>query len=356
VSARREGEFALYLMDVWGNRELIYEGAHQVMHAMPLRPRPRPPALPDRVVWPGTGAARRAAKPGTLYSADVFQGAPELRGKAVALRAIAMDPKTYTLWERDGRYSGPSLSGFQEDGYKRILGTVPIARDGSVHFEAPAGTALHFQLLDREGRALQTMRSFAGVMPGERRGCVGCHDMHSVTPSPSRGYAPRRAASKLDPPPWGPLTVSYNRLARPVIERHCAPCHTGAAPGRAKLDLTERPAGAWSEPYLTLVDSGLAGALKCEDYAQSDPASYLTTPPMRHLSFASRLVSLASDGSHHGVRVPREDLQKLIAWVDANCPLKGEDEVKAMADPDYPGFARLGVRPRCATAPTISRP
>ncbi|MBM3495769.1 MAG: hypothetical protein FJX72_15805 [Armatimonadetes bacterium] len=122
------------------------------------------------------------------------------------------------------------------------------------------------------------------------------------------------------------------------------------------MDLTERPAGAWSEPYLTLVNSGLAGALKCEDYAQSDPRSYLTTPPMAHLSPTSRLIKMASDGTHHAVRVQGADLQRLIAWVDANCPYKGEEEVRAMRNPDYPGFARLGVRPRCATAPIISRP
>ena len=29
-----------------------------------------------------------------------------------------------------------------------------------------------FQLLDEQRRCLQTMRSFAGVMPGERRGCL----------------------------------------------------------------------------------------------------------------------------------------------------------------------------------------
>jgi hypothetical protein len=42
-------------MDVYGNRELIYEGAYNVLHAIPIKPRTPPPQLPDRVVWPGTG-------------------------------------------------------------------------------------------------------------------------------------------------------------------------------------------------------------------------------------------------------------------------------------------------------------
>ena len=356
VSADRKGKFALYLMDVWGNRELIYEGAHHIWHAIPLRARQKPPAYSSRVAWPGTGRLRKPKQPGTFFSANVTEGAPELRGKVAALRVIAMDPKTYSQWTRDGRYSGPSLSGFQEEGYKRILGTAPVAADGSVNFTAPAGVPLHFQLLDRRGRALQTMRSFSGLMPGEKRGCVGCHELHSVTPATRRGTATVRPPAELLTPSWGQRTVSYGGFARPVLAKHCGSCHTGAGAGRRALDLTERPSGVWGEPYLTLVNSGLAGALKCEDFAQSDPRSYVTMPPMQHLSYASRLVDMASSGTHYGVRVAGQELQMLIAWVDANCPSKGEEEVRAMPDPAYPGLERLSVRPRCGTAPVIPRP
>ena len=51
VSARGIGDkFRLYLMDVHGNRDLIYEGVHNVWHAIPVRPRPVPPQHADRVV------------------------------------------------------------------------------------------------------------------------------------------------------------------------------------------------------------------------------------------------------------------------------------------------------------------
>ena len=46
----------------------------------------------------------------------------------------------------------------------------------------PAGKALHFQLLDERMRCVQIMRSFTGVMPGETRGCQGCHALHTATP------------------------------------------------------------------------------------------------------------------------------------------------------------------------------
>ena len=49
VSARGQGNrFRLYLMDVHGNREVIYEGAHNVLHAIPVKRRPVPQAAPIR--------------------------------------------------------------------------------------------------------------------------------------------------------------------------------------------------------------------------------------------------------------------------------------------------------------------
>ena len=169
VSTEREGtgKFVLYLMDVDGNRELIYEGTHNIFHAIPLRPRPRPPVIVDRVDWP-TEEEKLHPKPGVIYSGNVYFGAPKvLRDKAKYLRIMNIEPKTYTYWHKRPYLStGPVVSMVQSEGVKRVIGTVPIETDGSVAFEAPSGLALHFQLLDDKYRALQTMRSFVGVQAG----------------------------------------------------------------------------------------------------------------------------------------------------------------------------------------------
>ncbi len=57
------------------------------------------------------------------------------------------------------------MSIVQEEGVKRILCEVPVEVDGSVHFKAPAGVTLYFQLLDAQRRCLHTIRSFTGLMP-----------------------------------------------------------------------------------------------------------------------------------------------------------------------------------------------
>ena len=372
-TADGRNRFVLYLMDTDGNRELIHQGAYNVLHAVPVRPRAVPPEHVDRVAWPGTGKDRKPPKPGVLFSSNVYQNADRrLAGKARYLRVIKMDSKTYSLWTRDFRHEGPAVSYVQAEGVKRILGTTPVEKDGSVCFHVPPGAALHFQLLDEHYRALQTMRSFTGVMPGEQRGCVGCHELHSVTPVNTAGLAARREARKLTPPPWGTASISYERMVQPVLDRFCGKCHQGDGneKARGRLDLTLRPGrGIFTEPYLTLVGPlgyglnkrkdrppSIAGALMCENFAHSDPDSYATTPPMTYLSYTSKLIHNAMSGRHHDVKVDPEGLRKLIGWVDCNCPYRGDEDVRALPDPSFAGIEKLPIRPRVKTAPRIPRP
>ena len=376
VSANRGGKFVLLLMDVDGNRELIYEGVHNIFHAIPLKARTRPPVFDDRVAWPKPDERERPVG-GVIYSANVYQGAPpELAGKARFLRVLNIEHKTYTYWHKRPYLStGPVVSGVQSEGVKRVLGTVPIESDGSVNFQVPSGVALHFQLLDEHQRALQTMRSFTGVMPGERRGCLGCHEMHSATPhSDYSGVALSREPSPITPPPWGVDSVSYDRYVMPVLEKYCYECHTGEGKGRPKLDLTPSPGRlgfdqsywlftgnpAWGRPYESPKDPppgfGIADMLMVEGYDQRDPAGYATPPPMTKLSYRSRLIERASSGKHHDVKVDPESLLRLILWVDTMAPYRGSEEVRAIPDPEFQGVDWLSIRPRIKTAPTITRP
>ena len=376
VSANRGGKFVLYLMDVEGNRELIYEGVHNIFHAMPLRARPRPAVLPDKVAWP-TAANREQPKGGVIYSPNVYLGAPpELAGKARRLRVLTIEHKTYTYWfKRPYLSTGPVVSGVQSEGVKRVLGTVPISPDGSVAFNAPSGTPLHFQLLDENYRALHTMRSFAGLMPGEFRGCQGCHELHSTTPANDGLYAAiRHAPSDITPPPWGRDTVSYARYVRPMLDRYCAKCHQGEGKGRAKVDFTPR-AGllgfdetywlftgrpTWGRPYQLPKDPppgfGIADMIMVEGFGTLDPAAYKTTKPMTLLSYRSRLIERVSSGKHHDVKIDAVSLRKLIAWVDTMCPYRGDEEVRRIDDPIFQGVEWLAIPPKIRTAPRIVRP
>lgn len=376
VSANRGGKFILYLMDVEGNRELIYEGAHHVLHAMPLKPRPKPPVIQDRVIWPAIADREHPAE-GILFSSSVYQGAPpELQGKVKFLRIFSIDAKTYTYWyKRPYISTGPVVSAVQSEGVKRLLGTVPIEKDGSVAFHAPSGVPLHFQLLDERQRALHTMRSFVNVMPGEERGCLGCHESSSRTPEgQSSAIALTQPPQPITPPLWSDTTVSYPRYVQPVLDRYCGKCHQGDGEARKTLDLTERPSSPiFTEPYLTLIGRptwgtpysapekptpgfGMAGTLIVEGFSTVDPRAYITPRPMTSLSYCSPLIERISSGKHHEVKVDEISRLRLIVWVDAMCPYMGDEEIREIPDPVFQGVDWLAVRPKIKTAPRIVRP
>ncbi|VGO13591.1 hypothetical protein PDESU_02148 [Pontiella desulfatans] len=386
--------FSLYLMDMDGNRELIYRGNNNILYAMPLKPRPVPPARADTVDWPKKG---EPAKDGVLYSADVYEGIEKdlPRGTAKYLRILEMDAKTYTSMVKSFRHSGPAVSIIQEDGVKRILGTVPVEEDGSVHFKVPSGKALHFQLLDKDYRCLQIMRSFTGVMPGETRGCTGCHEQDNRTPVAfqAASTALRRAPSEITPPPWGPVSISYERFAQPVLDKHCGSCHQGDKNPKARkaLDLTLRgglpelgvPKELWpfKQPYLTLVGptwfkgrheiknvksmpsyspvkydtpgTGIAGALQVE--ADNGNFNVRLLKPRTVLSYTSPLIKMVREGTHKNVKIEGDDLRRLMAWVDANCVYRGDKEIRMIPDPVGPEFDRFAVRPTIKNAPVIDR-
>ena len=65
---------------------------------------------------------------------------------------------------------------------QQILGYAPIEPDGSFKLQVPADIALALQVVDSEGRGIQTHTNWIQVRPGERRTCDGCH-------SPRRGAA-----------------------------------------------------------------------------------------------------------------------------------------------------------------------
>lgn len=377
VCAVRNGKTVLLLMDLDGNRELIYEGAHHIFHAQPLRPRAVPQARLDLVKWP-TFENRDKPEPGIIYSNSVYDNAsPELRGKAKFLRIWNLEPKTYTMWDhRPYASEGPATSLVQTDGVKRILGTVPIEDDGSVCFEAPSGVALHFQLLDENHRALHTMRSFTGVMPGEVRGCIGCHESQIVTPGMAPvGKAMKRAPSKITPVPWKDISVSYDRYVEPTLKKYCAKCHENPeSKAFQTFNMTRRPGfNIFDEPYVTLVGKptwgkpyeapknpapgfGWADTIMVEAFGIFDPVAYQTPKPMTKLSYRSRLIERMASGTHHGVKVEGDDLLRVILWVDAMCPYYGSEELRAMGDPEFYGRDWLPVCPKIQSAPLIPRP
>lgn len=86
----------------------------------------------------------------------------------------------------------------------QVIGVADVESDGSFFVEVPAGVPLRFETLDEEGRVLQAMRTWTWVMPGEERGCIGCHEDRELTP-------PNRHVLALRKPPQ-PVSLSQSNL------------------------------------------------------------------------------------------------------------------------------------------------
>lgn len=78
-----------------------------------------------------------------------------------------------------------------------LLGEFSIEEDGSFFIEVPPRTPFRLDLLGQNGEPVGSMKSWTWVMPGERRGCIGCHENPLMTPPNRHVLALRKPAQKL---------------------------------------------------------------------------------------------------------------------------------------------------------------
>ena len=295
--------FGLYLVDAFGNKELLYRDMNIcALWPTPLRARPKPPALPLRCDPSG--------KPeGIFVLQNVYAGWPALpAGSVKRLRITQVLPKS-----TEGRDNPPmGLAGGSPG--KQVLGTVPVEADGSACFIAPAGIPMLFQALDDRGQAVQIMRSATYLQPGERASCVGCHEPRTGTPL-ARGGAPAalgRTPSRIEPGPEGSRPFSYPLLVQPVLDKHCVRCHSGKKPPKG-IVLTGVPAGRYTASY-----NAIAPRVPSSNDTNGEPLSY----PGRYGARGSSVMKMLLKGHNKVVLRPAE-IERLATWMDTNALFYG---------------------------------
>ena len=373
--------FGVYWQNVAGERELLaYDPEIECSQPVPVRP--RRPAARRRLQKTDPNAAW-----GTYYVQDVYVGEPMKgvkRGTVKKLRVCAVENRPMFLYNGSmyaphdacfskyiGYYGDNSGEGIGVRGctwdVKHVLGEVDVAADGSCAFEAPAGNPVFFQLLDAEGRCVQTMRSWSTLMPGEFNSCIGCHEnkfesaapvasaalkVQRLKPAPGQGAHPllRRldeggrlasaanllgvnAARSADPqaPTEG---FSYRRLIQPILDRSCVKCHDGSEAGRP--DLTDRlvpdPRQLASNPsrpidahrdftmsYWNLTAQGRQTP-RLNWYSSTGVSTML--PPYAMGSARSGIMTFLTP-AHHGVKTTETDRRLFACWIDLGIPFGG---------------------------------
>ncbi|MBM3999555.1 MAG: formylglycine-generating enzyme family protein [Planctomycetes bacterium] len=307
-----ESPWGVYLADRFDNLVLLHEiPGRMLLEPIPVRATPRPPVIPDRTA-PETREATVTIN--DVYSGEGLVGVP--RGSVKRLRVYSYH---FNYYGTSGIEDYVGMDGPWD--VRRILGTVPVHEDGSVHFVVPANTPIALQPLDSEGKALQLMRSWFTAMPGETVSCVGCHDYTGSAPAKRLGAALERAPSRIEPWYGPPRGFSWEREVQPVLDTHCAACHDGAArDGRALADLRS------AEPRrLPLSDAPFPPSFyELRRFVRSpglegDPR---VLPPAEYHADTNPLVQMLRKG-HHGVVLDTESWDRIVTWIDLNAPAYG---------------------------------
>jgi hypothetical protein len=295
--------FGLYLVDCFGNKELLHrDPAISSLWPVPLRTRPIPPVLP--MLREETGKLE-----GTFVLQDVYASSPAIpRGSVKRLRITQVLPKT-----TQGRDNPPVGMAGGSPG-KQVLGTVPVEADGSAHFTAPAGIPLLFQALDETGQAVQIMRSATYLQPGETAACIGCHESRTSVPV---GKYPLKALSRspssITPGPDGSKPFSYPILVQGILDKHCVSCHNAKETG-GKVDLTGEP-----ERHYTFSYNAMAARVPWSNDTNKDSLSI----PGRYGALGSSVMSLLLKTRHYKVALSADEIERLATWMDTNALFYG---------------------------------
>jgi len=314
--AHTRGNYGIYLVDTFGNKELVYrDPAIACQSPMPLRDRPLPKLTTGSFVSDGN-IRRRPELPetdgkapeGTLAVVNVYDAYKPLPddAKITDLRVIQILPMTVP----SGR--PPHEIGLREPSSRdsvilarNVLGTVPVEEDGSAHFSVPAGKEVYFQALDEKGLAVQSMRSATYLQPGEKLVCQGCHDRRHRAPETPRipPIAMRRSPSKPKPDVDGSHPFSYPRLVQPVLDKHCVACH--AKKESKTFDLSSKMSGKWYASYANLAPK----------YGFYNYGNGHRTTPGQFGAKASKLYAILQKG-HYDVKLSAEEMHRITLWLD----------------------------------------
>ena len=316
--------YGIYLIDAFGNRELLYRDYDiSCYDPIPVMKRPVPPVIPHQTMvgLPMVNGKKQPVIPedqlpktADVSVIDVYNTRyPFPEGtKIKEIRIVQLLPKTTPV------ANDPMIGYGDQKGARQVLGTVPVAEDGSAHFDLPVGIPVYFQALDENGVAVQTMRSATWVAPGEILSCKGCHEnRHSAVRTTAYPTAIKAKAAKIQPEVEGSNPFSYPRLVQPVLDAKCVACHTDCIEKREMKGIPDLR-GDISLPWTTSYKS-LKPYCHFYDNAEFTEAESF---PKEFGSYASKLYTVLQEG-HHGVKLTDEEMRRMTLWMDNNANFFG---------------------------------
>ncbi len=357
LGGKPEARFGIYYMDQAGNRELLVsDPTISCQHPIPLIPREKPVVRPSQIDY--------SQDFGEYYIQDVYFG-PGLkgveRGSIKKIRVVELEFRAAQIGFNKSkgpgggaRVSTPISIGNGSWDVKRILGDADVQSDGSAYFKVPARTPVYFQCLDENNRAVQTMRSWSTLQPGELFSCIGCHEDKNATPlQRPQSLALSKGVQTLAPFYGETRGFSFAKEIQPILDAKCVTCHKQ----KKAMDLSgtvvlDKPAKRnWSRSYLNLTQAAATarsqGTFQGRDAdglcvwvsSQSVPSMI---PPRSVGSTVSPLIDKLLKG--HG-KLTRAELDRFIAWIDLAVPFCGDyEESNAWSDKESAIYDRYSTK------------
>ncbi len=301
-----KGSDLIYL-DKNGNQQILYHNSSgwRAQDPIPLIARTKPPELASKT-WQGARAGRADHYRATLGVLDVRVGDMSLRPQdtVVSMRIVQVIPQENAV------INEPRVGYASESLVRLSLGTVPVEADGSVYCEAPVGKEIYFQLLDKRGLAVRSMRSGTFVHAGEQLTCVGCHEDKWTAPPPlTSRIAFKRPPSRLVPEIGTKVEpVGFYRTAKPVFDAKCTPCHLQKAKGPNGTYASFKDYAFWwpgeGNPFINGdIVTPIRGGSRCLPGLSGAMYAQLT----KHL-----------DSTHYNVKLTDEMFRRVTLWLDLN--------------------------------------
>lgn len=336
VYARDRANYGIYLVDSFGNRELIWKDSKvPCLDPIPLQARAKPPVIPEMTTQsidnrPDNTSAPEEGKVVILNVYDTETPLPK-DTKAKWIRVVNIFPKSTTYADY------PNIGAGQESLARGSLGIAPVYEDGSACFNMPVGTNVYFQLLDENKQAIHSMRSSTYIHAGETLSCIGCHENKSAAPVNSGGNTPMALKNKPSPlqvEPTGSYPLSFPRLVQPVLDKNCVSCHA-KKPKAPPLDgntfhLVKNKDGVeekqsvphgWSNAFNSLHRMGWTRHGGNQNHLSDNKYSFSIAGDVG--AKASQLLPFLLKG-HHDVKLNTEELQRITLWMDLNTNFFGD--------------------------------
>ena len=253
--------FGIYYMNTeTGEKTEICKAKNNAIAASQFVP------IKQREIFNRPSMVNYAGNTGTVYVGNVYEGEGMEGFERTAdkyvkyLRVVALEFRTSAVGANASSGTGtadphtPVSTANGSWDVKRVLGIVDVEADGSAMFKVPSDTPVYFQLLDKDGNLIQTMRSWSTLMPGETFSCVGCHEDKNTVPPANSGVtlAMKKGVQELKQDLWMDMTdeeykeylgqngegFSYKEQVQPILDASCVSCHNDTAASETMINAT----------------------------------------------------------------------------------------------------------------------